>query len=159
VPYAFAAHDLKHGNAEDLEVEDERPTLQVSSSRDDNCRSGVPLLLRARGVDRLDVEVTLMRQALHPGVVMQKTESMRCRCPAPRPRLIARPTHDPCNNANQCVTPSLRATLNAVITSILRSKLRDCRLKYSASRRTFSDIGSSSRPFTCAQPVIPGTSS
>ena len=39
---------------------------------------------------------------------------------------------------------------------ILKSNQNDCRFKYSSSNATLSEIDNSSRPFTCAQPVMPG---
>jgi hypothetical protein len=58
---------------------------------------------------------------------------------------------------HQCDTPSRRATFTKVRHRIYRSNPSDRRRRYSTSSFTFSGIGNSSRPLTCAQPVSPGS--
>src|SRR5450830_1042567 len=62
------------------------------------------------------------------------------------------------NRTHQCDTPSRLSTFTSVSHKMRMSNPSDWRCKYSTSSFTLSGIGSSSRPFTCAQPVSPGTS-
>jgi len=59
----------------------------------------------------------------------------------------------------QCATPSLRITFRRVRKRIFRSKRNVLFRIYSESYSTFGEIGRSSLPLICAQPVTPRISS
>ncbi len=93
------------------------------------------------------------------GVVMLGVEVDRVQQGAEREPLILLPRSDfRAPTSPQCATSLFRTTFPTVIHNIFKSNPNDRCSKYQVSSSTFSAIEISSRPFTCAQPVIPGVS-
>ena len=65
-------------------------------------------------------------------------------------------TREPPGGVRQCETPCAATAARAVTRMMRRSNRKLRFVRYSASSRTFSSMGRSSRPLICAQPVTPG---